>query len=359
MDSLVNTDSVLRGTNVQVSYQLPAAALNAASVADWLSATRPSAPADESDLFTPAKSHALKAEGDYRVVTTDVHVLDMGESVKPTIVLLGGLAVPWFDWQDLALDLVASYRVLVIDRAGAGLSGPAPFAEPSSLFAEADVVRQVLDAKDVACAVVVGHSMGGLVAECFARLFPDRCASLALLDPSFEAGAKGSGDASGGGHQVPVPLPALTRFLASQAKNVLRSTWVARAFASLRLGLASSKLDSAVVAEVKAVNRTVFTRPHVLDGAVREYSSYDGWVGQLADLRMARPVTCPVLVVAARSGPEFWSRSWVNDLQSLAALLATEVGAAKVDFEVVRASHMLMRDVPQQLGAFLRTRAPH
>ncbi len=353
-------DSILRGTRVRVTYPTPPPPSESDSPgADFCKDTNPSS----QSLNQNGPRHGTSSAP----ATADVHVLDVGDPAHPTLVFLSGLAVPWFDWQDLVLQLSSTRRVLVIDRAGAGLSGPVPFRDPSPLLAEAEVVRQVLDAKSVSCAVVVGHSMGALVAEAFARNFPKRCAGLALFDPSFESSPSHTHDAEDGGgageisaveRRVPVPLPAFSRFVFRQARAVLSSRLAARTFASLRLRFARTKLRSADDEDVEAVNRAVFTRSHVLDGVVREYASYDLWTAQLAELRSQLPLSCGALVVAARLGPRFLTDSWVEHLRNLAAVLAAEVGPRWVDFEVVEASHLLMRDVPEELAGLLLARWP-
>lgn len=356
-------DSIMRGTRLRVTYPPVSPTAGDASPAP-----------EDAPPSEKSSARAQPGQSSSGQPTADIHVLDVGDQRHPTLVFLSGLAVPWFDWQDMVVELSATRRVLVIDRAGAGLSGPVPYPGLSPLHAEADVVRQVLDAKSIPSAVVVGHSMGALVAEAFARHFPRRCLGLALFDPSFESspfsvglgegGPKaGEGGPKTGGvsaleHLVPVPLPAFTRFIFRQARAVLRSRLVARTFATLRLRFARTQLRSALPAEVEAINRAVFTRPHVTDGVVREYASYDPWVAQLAKIRTQCPLESSALVVAARSGPEFLSRSWVNHLRNLAALLAGDVGARWVDFEVVEASHLLMRDVPEKLAHLLLSQWP-
>lgn len=318
-----------------------------------------------------------------------IHVLDYfhprvstGLGQPRTFVLLGGLAIAWFDWQDLTLELGESDRVIVFDRAGMGLSGPAPYADPSDLIDEADVVRQVLDHFQVDSAHVVGHSMGGLVAEAFARRYPQRCARLALLDTSYESDQPSE-------NHIQVPLPALTEFMTRQASRLLTSSPVAaRVFAAIRARTKRTPLATARRADELRVSRAVFTRSHILSGLLREYRGYDQWVAQLAALREETELACPAIVVAAQSAPvAIMGESWVNHLRELAVLLAgtdsavdealatgdesdsEDHAAADADrvedagdlddqeitvvFRVVRASHLLMRDIPVEVAGLL------
>lgn len=123
-------------------------------------------------------------------------------SALPPAVLLSGMGVAASGWwegpdahqRDRVLErpwagpallpaLAARRRVLTYDRAGLGASTP-PHAprSPDDYLAE---LAAVLDALDVrGPALLVGHSLGGLLAYAWARRCPERVAGLLLLDPS-------------------------------------------------------------------------------------------------------------------------------------------------------------------------------
>lgn len=73
-------------------------------------------------------------------------------------------------------------RVAAPDLPGHGRSGGAPLA---SIAAMGDWLARLLDALDIADAIVAGHSMGALIAWQFACMHPGRCRSLALLGASL------------------------------------------------------------------------------------------------------------------------------------------------------------------------------
>jgi pimeloyl-ACP methyl ester carboxylesterase len=73
------------------------------------------------------------------------------------------------------------FAVVAPDLPGHGRSAGAPL---KSIVAMADWLERLLDELGVARVAVVGHSMGSLVAQAFARLHPDRCRALALLATS-------------------------------------------------------------------------------------------------------------------------------------------------------------------------------
>lgn len=335
----------------------------------------------ESSSVLTGKRHTVSyAPRDGEAASASVHVLAHGDPSHPTVVLLSGLALAWFDWQDVTVELARNHRVLVLDRAGSGLSGPAPFPAESSLSDEVDVVRQILDEFNIAQATIAGHSMGGLIAEAFGRTHPERCQAVILLDTSYEeskdsvwterpalsdappasvpAGEEGeSGPMASLRERLAeahVPLPALTELMTRQARSILTSSpTVARLVAAIRAHTKGAPLESAKRADELRVSRAVFTRKHILEGMVREYASYDAWIEELAQLRAATRMPVPWLIVAAQGNPKFVGERWVRKLERLAEDLRTENPTVSGRFEVVRASHMLMRDLPSEVATLI------
>ncbi|WP_084957066.1 alpha/beta fold hydrolase [Thermoactinospora rubra] len=95
-----------------------------------------------------------------RTVTTGsvrLAVRDSGTD-KPPAVLIHGLATPQRSWDRLAPLLASGYRVVTFDLRGHGRSS----AAESCAFA--DDVRAVMDALHVERPLLVGHSLGALLA---------------------------------------------------------------------------------------------------------------------------------------------------------------------------------------------------
>jgi 3-oxoadipate enol-lactonase len=107
---------------------------------------------------------------------------DSGESdpPRPTVMLLHGWMVTadlnWHGAYDALVD--AGYRVLALDHRGhgRGLRAMAPFRLADCAADAAAVLREL----DVAPAVVVGYSMGGVIAQVMARDHPDVMSGLVL-----------------------------------------------------------------------------------------------------------------------------------------------------------------------------------
>lgn len=99
----------------------------------------------------------------------------------PPVVFLAGRGTPGSVFRPIADRLSGCARVLLYDRPGTGESGPAPAVETAD-----GVARRLARLLDYAGleepAVLVGHSMGGLYAQAFARTLPGRTAAIVLLD---------------------------------------------------------------------------------------------------------------------------------------------------------------------------------
>jgi pimeloyl-ACP methyl ester carboxylesterase len=115
-----------------------------------------------------------------RIAVPGAQLLYTEAGQGPPVLLVQGAGVVGEGWRPQIDALAASYRVLAFDNRGIGLSRLEPRGEVS-IPAMADDARAVLDAAGVARAHVVGHSMGGLIAQQLALASPERVASLALL----------------------------------------------------------------------------------------------------------------------------------------------------------------------------------
>lgn len=146
-----------------------------------------------------AGSHALwswrtirriKAENPPAGIFVDVdggriHVVRRDPAGVPCadVVLLHGASGNHADLMEpLGRELVArGFRVFAVDRPGHGHSDR--WRQAASLGRQVELVREALEALDVRRAIVVGHSLGGAVAQCFAIDHGDFAQGVVMISP--------------------------------------------------------------------------------------------------------------------------------------------------------------------------------
>jgi pimeloyl-ACP methyl ester carboxylesterase len=106
-----------------------------------------------------------------------VRYVDAGDG--PPIALIHGLGGSWQNWLENLPDLGRDHRVIALDLPGFGRSDPVP--RPRSLAPHAATVAALLDRLGTGPTLVVGHSMGGLVAERLALQRPELVNGLVLV----------------------------------------------------------------------------------------------------------------------------------------------------------------------------------
>jgi 3-oxoadipate enol-lactonase len=108
---------------------------------------------------------------------------DEGEGL-PAFVFIHGFACDRTFWQPQVDDLKRDHRVIAVDLRARGESPPVP---PFDTATQAEDVAAVIDAAGAAPAIVVGHSMGGIVALLLNGRRPDLVLGLVLGDSPVTA----------------------------------------------------------------------------------------------------------------------------------------------------------------------------
>ena len=125
---------------------------------------------------------------------TPLHVRESGPADAPAIVMIHGFGASLHTWEPWARALSETHRVVRFDLPGSGLSPP----DVENDYSDARVLRimiRLMEARNIARAVLIGHSIGGRIAWRFAHAHPARVDRLVLIapdgfaSPGFEYGA--------------------------------------------------------------------------------------------------------------------------------------------------------------------------
>lgn len=135
---------------------------------------------------------AETSETDVRTIDLDTHTTRLAVtgdlSAETVFVCLHGLVDDLAIWDRITPELAERGTVVRYDQRGHGEAGspPGPYSRDDLA---ADAVA-VLDALDIDRAILVGHSMGGIMSMTAAVNHPDRVGALVLIGTTSAANAK-------------------------------------------------------------------------------------------------------------------------------------------------------------------------
>jgi len=147
-----------------------------------------------------AEGAAVPSQQDWAVAKKQVELpngqtlafLDIGDPAKPAVLLVHGYTDSSRSWSLPAPHLAGDFRLIVVDLRGHGAS-----EAPECCYALQDMaydMRLLLDHLGVERASLVGHSLGSMVGQVFAQLYPERLDKLVLIaSAASAAGAAGPG----------------------------------------------------------------------------------------------------------------------------------------------------------------------
>src|SRR5438045_7321115 len=101
--------------------------------------------------------------------------------VGEPVVFLHGFPTSGHLWSDVVPLVPVGHRVVVVDMLGYGRSDR-PLGRPVGIRAHADRVIELMDALGINYACVVGHDIGGGIAQWLAVRHPQRVSRLCLVD---------------------------------------------------------------------------------------------------------------------------------------------------------------------------------
>jgi pimeloyl-ACP methyl ester carboxylesterase len=125
------------------------------------------------------------------------------------LVLIAGLGYNSWMWHKMIPGLAKHFRVIAFDNRGVGESDKP--AGPYTAQMLADDTAALMQSLGVARAAILGHSMGGFIAQAFALSYPERVSKLILSATNF-----------GGPRAIPVTPEALTILTDTKANPVER-----------------------------------------------------------------------------------------------------------------------------------------
>jgi 3-oxoadipate enol-lactonase len=109
-----------------------------------------------------------------------------GPANAPAVVFSNSLGTDFRIWNEVADALSNDYRILLYDKRGHGLSEvtPAPYAMTDHV----GDLAALMDHAGIRQAVVVGLSVGGLIAQGLAAMHPEKVRALVLCDTAHKIG---------------------------------------------------------------------------------------------------------------------------------------------------------------------------
>jgi len=113
-----------------------------------------------------------------------LHYADWGNTAAPPLVLIHGGLDHCRNWDAIARALQPHFHIVAPDLRG---HGDSDWAKGSSYSLADNLVdlSRLSAVAELKGAAIIGHSMGGMVAQAYAGTFPERVSRLAVLDGTF------------------------------------------------------------------------------------------------------------------------------------------------------------------------------
>lgn len=135
-----------------------------------------------SQLLYPYPEHTLNFAIESKQVKMSYMDIKPTTSIQKNILLLHGKNFNGYYWKELIpLLTAAGYRVIVPDQVGWGKSDRINLHYSFHMLASN--TKLLLDSLGISKTIIIGHSMGGMLATRFTLIYPDMVEKLILEDP--------------------------------------------------------------------------------------------------------------------------------------------------------------------------------
>jgi len=128
------------------------------------------------------KKYALVSSQQIAIGGVQLHYSDEGNRLDSTpLLLIHGTSSSLRTWDGVTAQLKSQYRIIRFDLPGFGLTGPNPNRDYSTSYYN-QVIDSFLTALHVSRVIIVGNSLGGLIATQYAIYQPAKVRGLVLVD---------------------------------------------------------------------------------------------------------------------------------------------------------------------------------
>jgi pimeloyl-ACP methyl ester carboxylesterase len=258
-------------------------------------------------------------EAGYWVADTCLNAAEGGEG--PPILLLHGVTRRWRSWLTVMPALLADWQVWAIDQRGHGRSSRTPGGYrvvdyiPDAVGFLRDVIREP--------AILIGHSLGGMVAAAVAAAVPELVRALVLEDPTFEMTGSRIGETS---------FPDVFRAYAPHAGSTRSAAEIARELADAPIR-AQGTGEIVRLGDARDPSALWFSASclKLLDPEVLEPPLAGRWLDGLDTAAVLNGIRCPVLLLQAEFAlggalPDDYARSLVECIDTCLPIKMSKVG---------------------------------
>lgn len=273
------------------------------------------------------RPRAMSAAPGTLLATPDAQLHAAARGRGPLVLFESALATPCTAWTHVVGALEGEFATLCYDRAGNGWSARGPAVDAAASTARA---LAVLDAVDDGEVIVVGHSIGGLLAIMVAATAPERVRGLVLVDSSHPDQLQRSSAQRDG------------RLLVAQGlHSMLAKTRWRRDIPEAEFG-AIADLPSGV----RETTLALLNSPHPWRGALDELAAWEpGWAdaARSATLRPDLPIAVVTAGEQARIDPKH--RELQVELANLSSCSVHDIVEGTAHDELVLAAEPARRVV--------------